>query len=107
MKGLVLMTELPNTVSSTGAVSPITLATASMTPVMMPGSAVGSTIRTTVIHLAPSLIRTAACRPFAGRYVKSRTRRAWGGLAGSMGISSLPCPSVQRQGSPFPANCWA
>ena len=36
---------LPNTVSSSGAVSPVTRATASMTPVMMPGSAVGSTTR--------------------------------------------------------------
>ena len=34
-----------NVVSSSGAVSPATRATASMTPVMMPPMAVGSTIR--------------------------------------------------------------
>ena len=40
--------SLPNTVSNSGAVSPVARAMASITPVAMPGSAVGKTIETIV-----------------------------------------------------------
>src|SRR4029079_4583977 len=50
--GFVLMKKLLPATSSTGAVSPVTRAIASITPVTMPLDAVGSTMRTIVFHFA-------------------------------------------------------
>ena len=61
--GLMLIDVVDPTVSSSGAVSPMTRATASMTPVMMPGSAVGSTTRRSSRHSA----RRARTTPRAAR----------------------------------------
>src|SRR5260221_5654304 len=48
LNALVLVTLFPKDVSNNGAVSPVTLATASMTPVVMPADAEGSTTDSTV-----------------------------------------------------------
>ena len=48
--GSLLIESKPKAVSSSGAVSPVTRATASMTPVVMPADAVGSTTLRMVRH---------------------------------------------------------
>ena len=80
---------LPTT-SSTGAVSPITRATASMTPVVMPVDAVGSTTRRIVFHFGtPRAYDASRSELGTSRIISSEVRT----MIGSSRIASANEPA--------------
>src|SRR3954468_5048319 len=88
--GSVLMYGLLKTVTIKGAVSPMTRATASITPVMMPADAVGRTIRKTVFHLGmPSAYDASRSAEGTSSNISSLDRT----MIGSMSTESASAPA--------------
>jgi hypothetical protein len=80
--GSKLIDWLPTATSSTGAVSPAARATASMIPVTMPGSAVGSTIRRIVFHFGiPSAYAPSRSAVGTSRSISSVDRVTVGSIS--------------------------
>ena len=82
---------LNSAVNSSGAVSPAARATASMTPVRMPGTAVGSsTIQTTWVRVAPMPMAASFIRDGTMRIASSAVRM----IVGSIRIDSATAPAT-------------
>src|SRR4051794_12114235 len=93
------MYGLSKTVSSSGAVSPVTRATASITPVMMPADAVGSTMLVTVLQRGTPSANDASRRaPGTSSSISSDDRTT----IGSISTASASAPAKPEKPSPVP-----
>ena len=96
MNGLKLIDAEMNMVSSSGAVSPVIRATASMAPVMMPGNAVGMTTRRIVRYFGTPRAYADSRSSFGTSLSISSVERTMTGII-KMVSDSAPVNPVRSQ----------